>query len=49
MLKDRITFQCNECGEETVFLVPKGQDLDIFVDDKECPECGCTCLEVSDD
>lgn len=48
MLKDDVTYRCIECGTETVFKVPRNEDWDMFAEDRECPECGCTALEVSE-
>lgn len=48
MLKDRVTYQCSECEEQVVLRVPRGRDWEEFVEDEECPECGCTCLELLD-
>lgn len=35
------TRECDNCGDEGEYEIPKGTTIEEFFKDEECEECGC--------
>jgi len=38
-------FECENCGNEKLFDIPKGTTIKTFLKDKECEVCNCLLIE----
>ena len=39
---------CTNCRKANTIDIPKGEEIEQFIDEAECPNCGCSTLYKRD-